>query len=81
MSVSFSNLASILLHYTHMGRPLRHMPHAGTTFEITCRCIQGRMLLRPSEEPPNIFIYSQIVQLPTRGIHGIIYKPSFERTY
>ncbi len=32
-----------------MGRPLRFLPRPYTTFEITCRCIQGRLLLRPSD--------------------------------
>ena len=33
-----------------MGRRLRYMPKPNTTFEITCRTIQGRLLLRPSRE-------------------------------
>jgi REP element-mobilizing transposase RayT len=32
------------------------MPHTDATFEITCRCIQGRMLLRPSEELNEIIL-------------------------
>lgn len=31
-----------------MGRPLRFLPRPGTTFEITTRCVQARLLLRPS---------------------------------
>lgn len=33
-----------------MGRPLRFLPHPNTTFEITTRTIQGRLLLKPSED-------------------------------
>lgn len=33
-----------------MGRPLRFLPQPDTTFEVTTRCVQGRLLLRPSAE-------------------------------
>lgn len=33
-----------------MGRRLRYLPHPLTTFEITIRCVQGRLLLRPSKK-------------------------------
>lgn len=33
-----------------MGRPLRFLPQPNTTFEVTTRCVQGRLLLRPSQE-------------------------------
>jgi len=31
-----------------MGRPLRFLPRPQTTFEVTTRCVQARLLLRPS---------------------------------
>jgi hypothetical protein len=33
-----------------MGRPLRYLPQADTTFEITSRCVHGRYLVNPSAE-------------------------------
>ncbi len=39
-----------------MGRPLRFMPAKMTTFEITSRCIHGRLLLRPSAELNQIIL-------------------------
>lgn len=33
-----------------MGRPIRYMPEPHTIFEVTCRTIQGRYLLRPSKK-------------------------------
>ena len=44
-------LASLLLLTCLMGRCLRHMKDPNTTFEITIRAIQGRLLLRPWDWP------------------------------
>ena len=33
-----------------MGRPLRFLPQPNTSFEVTIRCVQGRLLLRPCGE-------------------------------
>ena len=38
------------LQHHDMGRRIRYMPQPNTTFEVTIRAIQGRMLLRPSKE-------------------------------
>ena len=32
-----------------MGRPIRYLPHPDTTFEVTCKTLHGRLLLRPSK--------------------------------
>jgi hypothetical protein len=45
-----STMARPLLPFFFMGRPLRYLPHPNTTFEVTCRTIQGRLLLKPSPE-------------------------------
>jgi hypothetical protein len=36
--------------FSSMGRRLRYMKKPNTTFEVTSRAIQGRLLLRPSKE-------------------------------
>ena len=33
-----------------MGRKLRYLPEEGALVEVTCRTLQGRLLLRPSPE-------------------------------
>ena len=33
-----------------MGRKLRYLPEEGALAEVTCRTLQGRLLLRPSPE-------------------------------
>ena len=33
-----------------MGRKLRYIPEEGALVEVTCRTLQGRLLLRPSPE-------------------------------
>ena len=33
-----------------MGRKLRYIPDGGALVEVTCRTLQGRLLLRPSPE-------------------------------
>ena len=33
-----------------MGRKLRYIPEGGALVEVTCRTLQGRLLLRPSPE-------------------------------
>ena len=37
-----------------MGRKLRYIPDGGTLVEVTCRTLQGRLLLRPSPELDDI---------------------------
>jgi REP element-mobilizing transposase RayT len=86
----YSNLASILLHFARMARPLRHMPHPGTAFEITCRCIQGRMLLRPSAELNEIIvgiigkaltlypIQLHAITVPSNHMHLILTTPDIK---
>ena len=44
----FNFLARDLLYPRGMGRPLRYMPEPHTLYEVTCRTVQGRFLLRPS---------------------------------
>ena len=39
-----------------MARRLRHVPKKNSLIEITCRTIQGRMLLRPSKHVREIII-------------------------
>jgi REP element-mobilizing transposase RayT len=39
-----------------MGRPIRHLPFSESTFEVTTRCIHGRLLLRPSAELNEIIL-------------------------
>jgi hypothetical protein len=33
-----------------MGRKLRYLPEGGALVEVTCRTLQGRLLLRPDPE-------------------------------
>ncbi|MBW1808479.1 MAG: hypothetical protein JRJ19_11935 [Deltaproteobacteria bacterium] len=39
-----------------MARKLRYMKEENTTFEITCRTIQGRLLLKPSAQLNKIIL-------------------------
>jgi len=39
-----------------MSRHLRFVPDGGAVFEVTCRTIQGRLLLRPSQQLNNIVL-------------------------
>jgi hypothetical protein len=39
-----------------MSRHLRFVPEGGALVEVTCRTIQGRLLLRPSQQLNNIIL-------------------------
>jgi hypothetical protein len=39
-----------------MARPLRYIQEGGTLVEVTCRTIQGRLLLQPSPELREVIV-------------------------
>ncbi len=52
-----------------MTRRLRHVPERGTLVEVTCRIIQGRMLLKPNR-PLNEMIVGTLARAKRRyGVH------------
>jgi REP element-mobilizing transposase RayT len=56
-----------------MGRPIRHLPFPESTFEVTTRCIHGRLLLRPSAELNEIILGilgRALVQYPVK-LHAV----------
>lgn len=57
-----------------MSRPLRYMPRAKTTFEITIRTIQGRFLLRPSKKMNEIVlgVLGRALSLYKVELHSIV---------
>jgi REP element-mobilizing transposase RayT len=58
-----------------MGRRIRFIPEGGALVEVTCRTIQGRFLLRPSEELNRIVtgVLARAARRHSVPVVGVVY--------